>query len=129
MVASGIANGHGASIATDHLAWSEHVPGDAEVALREREDLRGLHAEDESLAAAFVLEGAVPYLPLPAPVPLRPPFLGQASEQVSSVTRTALPSTDTSRPRSQSLRPVARRTFWFASMLTYFCSGDPVEKE
>jgi hypothetical protein len=58
------------------------MPGDAEVALREREDLRGLHAEDESLAAAFVLEGAVPYLPLPAPVPLRLPFLGQVPEQV-----------------------------------------------
>jgi peptidoglycan/LPS O-acetylase OafA/YrhL len=46
----------------------------------------------------------------------------------SSVTRTAGPSTTTSRPPCHPLAPVVSRTFGFAARLCAFCSVTPVQK-
>src|SRR5487761_1408014 len=64
-------------------ARSEAVPGVAEVALGEREDLGGRYREHQDrLNAIWVVEAPAAHLVLPSSVPLRGPRLSEALEQV-----------------------------------------------
>jgi len=75
-----------------------------------RSDLEDEHFAVEDLFAIAMMKAVDADGVIPTTVPLVRPRFGDANEFLLDFTRFATPSTTTSRPLSQSLRPVVRVT-------------------